>query len=180
MFLKEIYVITGGPGFGKSSLLKLLAASDYYCSGEYARDIIEDQTDIDGEILPWRNSKLFQQEVLKRRISFFDSVAPGKIAFADRGIPDQIAFARHKGLIAPQVLIDANAKYRYAPQAFITPPWPEIYTTDHIRKETLEEAIQIHRRVVETYLEFNYEIVDLPLAPVAERVEFILKTIGKK
>jgi len=178
MFLKEIYVITGGPGFGKSSLIESLASLDYYCSGEFARDIIEDQTEIDGEILPWKNPKLFQQEVLKRRIAFFDSVESGTIAFADRGIPDQLAFAKHKGFVSPQILIESNAIYRYAPQVFITPPWPDIYTTDHIRKETLEEAIQIHRRVIETYLELNYEIVDLPLLPVTQRVDFILQTIG--
>ncbi len=177
---KQVYVITGGPGFGKSRLIEALSAAGYYCSGEFARGLIEDQTDIDGEILPWKNPKLFQQEVLKRRIAFYESVDLGTIAFADRGIPDQLAFARYKGFGTPQILTDHAGKFRYALQVFVTPPWPAIYTTDHIRKETYEEAVKIHQIVVETYRALGYEIIELPLLPVEERVKFILKTIRKK
>ncbi|MBA4411489.1 MAG: hypothetical protein C0397_18975 [Odoribacter sp.] len=55
-----------------------------------------------GEILPWKNPKLFQEEILRKRIAFFESVPDGVVAFADRGIPDQLAFARYKGFGAPE------------------------------------------------------------------------------
>lgn len=177
---KEIYVITGGPGFGKSRLTASLAAVGYLCSSEFARDIIEDQTDCGGDALPWKNVRLFQQEVLKRRVAFFESVEPGTVAFADRAIPDQMAYARYRGFEPAPVLKKSASQYRYAPQVFVTPPWAQIYTTDHIRKETFEEATKIHQAIVETYAELTYEVIDLPFAPVAERVEFILRRIGKK
>jgi predicted ATPase len=177
MIQKQIYIITGGPGFGKTQLIEELKLSGYHCSGEFARDLIENQIISGGEILPWKNTRLFQQEVLGRRIIFFESVPNNLLAFADRGIPDQLAFARFKGFGSPEVLMQNAQKYRYASQVFITPPWPEIYKNDQIRKESFDEAVQIHLSIVETYLNLNYQIIDLPLTPVKNRVDFILQTI---
>ena len=176
---KQIYIITGGPGFGKTELIQELRNSGFLCSDEYARDLIEAQLKSGGEILPWRNPKLFQQEVLKQRIDFFESVPEGTIAFADRAIPDQLAFARYKGFGTPEILSQSVLKYRYAPQVFETPPWPEIFVNDPIRSETYEEAVLIHQTIIDTYSGLNYKIIELPLLTIGERVGFILKVIGK-
>ena len=177
MIKKQIYVITGGPGFGKTSLLEELRQSGYQCSGEFARDLIQAQQESGGNILPWKNAKLFQQHILQKRIDFFDSVPDHSFAFADRAIPDQLAFARYRGFDLPAVLNDSSQKYRYAPQVFVTPPWAEIFRNDTIRTETYEEATRIHDFVVETYLNLNYEIIELPLLPVKERMKYLLQTL---
>ena len=174
MVHKEIYVITGGPGFGKTALIEELKKKGYTCSGEFARDLIEDQVKCGGNILPWRNVKLFQEEVLKQRIAFFNSVLENTIAFADRAIPDQIAFARYRGFNASEILIKSAAIFRYAHQVFVAPPWPEIYENDKIRTESYEEAILIHQCVLETYHDLNYQIIELPLLPVKERMNYLL------
>jgi predicted ATPase len=111
------------------------------------------------------------------RKEFFESVPAGTIAFADRGIPDQLAFARYRGFGTPQILQQSVQQYRYASRVFVTPPWPEIFVRDAIRNETLEEAILIHRAIIDTYTELNYQIVELPLASVKERMNFVLQTI---
>lgn len=174
---KQIYVITGGPGFGKTLLVEELRHSGHICSGEFARELIISQKESGGDILPWKNPKLFQQEVLQKRIDFFDSVPDGTFAFADRAIPDQLAFARYRGFSAPEVLIEHAQKYRYAPQVFVTPPWPEIFVNDSIRDETFEEALLIHKIIVETYLSLNYQIIELPLLPVKQRTKYLLQYI---
>jgi predicted ATPase len=179
MIKKQIYIITGGPGFGKTELIEELCRSGYVCSGEFARELIEIQTNSGGEILPWKNSKLFQQEVLKKRIAFFESVSNDSMAFADRGIPDQLAFARYKGFGSPENLTRNASDYRYASIVFVTPPWRGIYVNDLIRKETFEEAFQIHQAVIETYQNLNYQIIELPLIPSKQRMEFLLFTISK-
>ena len=173
MIRKPIYVITGGPGFGKTSLVEAMRLEGNLCSEEYARDLIESQQRLQGDILPWKNPRLFQQEILARRISFFESVPAGSVAFADRAIPDQLAFARYKGFGSPKVLVDAATKYRYAAPVFVTPPWEAIFSSDHIRTETFHEALKIHQIVLETYVSLEYQIIELPLLPVAERVKFI-------
>lgn len=177
MIEKQIYVITGGPGFGKTSLVEELRQSGYRCSGEFARDLIQSQQESGGNILPWKNAKLFQQYVLQKRIDFFDSVPDDSFAFADRAIPDQLAFARYRGFDVPEVLSVSSQNYRYAPQVFVTPPWPEVFMNDTIRTETLEEAIKIHEFIVKTYLGLNYQIIELPLLPVKERMKYLLQTI---
>ena len=176
---KQIYVITGGPGFGKTRLIEELRRSGYLCSDEFARELIEDQILSGGESLPSGNARLFQQEVLKRRVEFFESVPGDSVAFADRGIVDQLAFARHKGFGSPENLLRNAAKYRYAQTVFVTPPWKEIFINDRIRTETFDEAANIHQRIIETYEDLNYKIIELPLLPTNKRVEFILLTISK-
>jgi len=177
MIEKQIYVITGGPGFGKTLLIEELQQLGYHCSGEFARELILSQQESGGEILPWKNAKLFQQNILQKRIAFFDSVPDGSLAFADRGIPDQLAFARYRGFRASEVLIECAEKYRYAPQVFVTPPWPEIFTNDAIRTETFEEALRIHESIVKTYLDLNYQIIELPLLPVKQRINYLLQNL---
>lgn len=179
MIEKRIYVITGGPGFGKTELIEELRKSGYLCSGEFARDLIETQLASGGEILPWKNPRLFQQEILKQRIAFFESVPEGSLAFADRGIPDQLAFARYKGFGSPEILVESVRKYRYAQQVFVTPPWLEIFVNDTIRTETFEEAVLIHESVLDIYSGLNYTIIELPLLSVIQRLEFILLTLQK-
>jgi predicted ATPase len=177
MIEKQIHVITGGPGFGKTLLIEELQQLGYHCSGEFARELILTQQESGGDILPWKNAKLFQQNILEKRIAFFDSVPDGSLAFADRGIPDQLAFARYRGFRAPEVLIECAGKYRYAPQVFVTPPWPEIFTNDAIRTETFEEALRIHEFIVKTYLDLNYQIIELPLLPVKQRINYLLQNL---
>lgn len=174
---KSIYIITGGPGFGKTLLIETLLKSGYLCSGEFARNLIDEQLACDGEILPWKNVRLFQQEVLKKRIDFFESVPDGQIAFADRGIPDQLAFAEYKGFSKPQILIEMAEKYRYANTVFVTPPWPEIYEHDLIRKESYDEAKNIDIQIRKTYSNLNYQIIELPLLPVDQRKDIILQIL---
>jgi predicted ATPase len=177
---KSIYIITGGPGFGKTMLVEALQKSGYLCSGEYAREMILSQQESGGEVLPWKNPRLFQKEILSRRISFFESVKLGTIAFADRAIPDQLAFARYKGFGSPDRLREAASRYRYASEVFVTPPWPEIFTNDEVRTESLEEAKKIHNIIIDTYDELNYQIIELPLVPIPERVVFLLNYLLNK
>lgn len=177
MHEKQIHIITGGPGFGKTALAEELHRNNYLCSGEFARDIIEGQQNKGGDLLPWVQPKQFQQAVLQLRIDFFESVPDHCLAFADRGIPDQLAFARYRGFGSPEILKRSVEQYRYAHQVFVTPPWPDIFVRDAIRKETLEEAILIHQAIIDTYSELNYQIVELPLASVKERMNFIIQTL---
>jgi len=176
---KNIYIVTGGPGFGKTEIVTELQNSGYTCSGEFAHELIEEQQASGGEILPWKNPKLFQQEILKRRIAFYESVPDGTLAFADRGIPDQLAFALYKGFGTPDVLIRKSTEYQYGRLVFVTPPWPEIYKNNVVRNESFDDAVAIHLAICETYNSLNYQLIDLPLVSVKKRVDFILLTLLK-
>lgn len=180
MINKNIYIISGGPGFGKTSIIENLSLLGYNCSGEYARELINSQKKAEGDILPWKNPKKFQQEILKLRLNFFNSITEQSVAFTDRAIPDQLAFANYNGFEKPDSLIYHSKEYRYADMVFICPPWPEIYKNDDVRKETFEEAALIHNFLVKVYTELNYDLIELPLIDSTKRAEFILDLISKK
>ena len=50
---KNYYVLTGGPGTGKTSLINGLSEKGYCCIPEVAREIIKKQVNNRGSALPW-------------------------------------------------------------------------------------------------------------------------------
>ena len=172
-----VYVITGGPGFGKSVLIEKLHELGYPVGAEIARQIIEKQIADGGVLLPWKDALGFEQRVMNDRIKFLNSIDLGAVAFSDRGLPDQAAFSRYKGKeISRQLKAALSANY-YAKKVFLTPPWRQIYRTDNIRTESFEEAEKIHQYIVEAYLSNGYELINLPFLLPDQRVEFILKSL---
>jgi len=172
-----VYVITGGPGFGKSVLIEKLHELGYEVGGEIARQIIEQQIAEGGVTLPWKDVIKFEKRVMKERIEFLNSIDIQCVAFSDRGLPDQAAFSWYKGKVISHQLNLALAENRYAKRVFLTPPWRQIYRNDKIRTETFEEAERIHLFIVEAYLKNGYELIELPLVSPDHRVEFILKSL---
>lgn len=169
-----VYVLTGGPGFGKTALAEKLALKGYQIGPEIARVLIDEQLKKGGEILPWRNSREFERRVMESRIRFIQQIPDKEIAFADRGLPDQVAFSLYKGKKVSAPLVEAVKNHRYAEPVFITPPWSEIYTEDEIRKETFEEACRIHECILKAYGENGYQLVEIPKGSVDERVQFVV------
>ncbi len=60
----HFYVITGGPGAGKTSLLEALAAAGHACMPEAGRAVIRDQRAIGGPALPWTDPPAFAAQML--------------------------------------------------------------------------------------------------------------------
>ena len=176
---KTIVVITGGPGFGKSSVVQKLGEYHFKVANEFAREIIDEQLKTGGHKLPWKDRSGFQQAVFARRLDFYQSVKSGELAFSDRGLPDQLAFARYRGADLADML-DLVQNYRYFPHVFITPPWQEIYGTDAIRNETYEEACGLHEIICQTYIDLNYKLVELPESSVETRAKFIINYLTQQ
>ena len=175
---KNIVIITGGSGFGKTEIVEELKMQGRGICPEFARDIISSNNKTDSDLLPWKNLKRFQNEITRRRLNFYLSVdKKSNFVFSDRGLPDQIAFARYHGNTPTHELTDLVNDCRYFQKVFITPPWKKIYVNDEIRKETFEESCCIHKYVLEVYLELGYSIVDIPFGTSSERAKYILDNI---
>lgn len=172
-----VYVITGGPGFGKSILIEKLHELGYPVGGEIARQIIEQQIADGGGMLPWKDVAGFEKRVMNERIEFLKSIEVETVAFCDRGLPDQAAFSRYKEKEISLQLKEAITSNYYAKKVFLTPPWRQIYQNDMIRTEAFEEAEKIHHFIVEAYLNSGYELINLPFVSPDERIEFILKSL---
>lgn len=173
MSKKNVIVISGGPGFGKSELIGELKKLGYQTGEEYARSLIQQQMSCGGDVLPWKNMKQFMNEVMEQRIHFYQSVADGTVAFADRGLPDHLAFARYRGMKPPETVLENIRAHPYFPVVFITPPWKEIYSTDEVRQECFEEAELLHQFICGVYRELGYELAELPRTDPASRARFV-------
>jgi len=171
-------VLTGGPGSGKTTLLEALAAAGHATSPEAGRAIIRRQQAIDGEALPWKDRALFAELMLDRELEAHARAesADGPVFF-DRGVPDVVGYLSLCGLPVPAHMERAAQDIRYDRRVFIAPVWPEIFGQDAERKQDLDEARRTFDAMAETYPRFGYELIELPRAPVAERLDFVLTTL---
>lgn len=171
-------VLTGGPGSGKTTLLEALSAAGHATSPEAGRAIIRRQQAIDGAALPWKDRALFAELMLDRELGAHARAegAAGPVFF-DRGVPDVVGYLTLCGLPVPAHMERAAQDIRYDRRVFIAPVWPEIFGQDAERKQDLNEARRTFEAMAETYPRFGYELIELPKAPVAERLAFVLKSL---
>lgn len=175
----HLFVITGGPGSGKSSLIAALAAQGVATMPEAGRAIIQDQAAIGGDALPWADRAAFAAQMLGWELRSHREARglPGPVVL-DRGVPDVIGYLRLCGLPVSAHVKRAAAAFRYNRTVFIAPHWPEIYAQDAERRQDAAEAQATHDMMARVYAELGYALVALPLAPVAERARFVAECIA--
>lgn len=176
---ERFYIVTGGPGSGKSMLIDALAADGLAHIPEAGRAIIQDQVVIGGDALPWADQGAFAALMLSWEMRSFRLAADleGPVIF-DRGLPDVIGYLRLCGLPVPSSFMRAAELRRYAKHVFMAPHWPAIFAEDAERKQSLAEAEATSDMMAEVYAEFGYELLPLPLSTVADRVSFVRATIS--
>ena len=172
------FVLTGGPGFGKSSIIKHLKLLGLPAYPDAARELIHS-----GWIPPIRSEKpsggAFLREVIQRRIRDHQESESLKIAFFDRGLPDSIGFSAFMGHGVPEEQLAEIKQYPYHPVVFITPVWPEIYTRDPERREDLGTAVRLHECIVEAYVNLGYRTLEIPRGTIQERSGWVMQEAGK-
>ncbi|MFV7235898.1 AAA family ATPase [Flavobacterium sp. ZB4R12] len=177
---KEIIVIIGGPGTGKSTIIDGLIANGYCCYPEISRQVTLEAQKQGVEQLFLENPLLFSELLLEGRKKQFQSALeePHEIVFIDRGIPDVLAYMHYIGDSYPSFFDLACQKYKYT-KIFILPPWKEIYISDTERYENFEQAKNIDNHLVTTYEKYGYELIEVPKDSVDNRILFILDKISK-
>ena len=174
------FIITGGPGTGKTTLIEELKQKGYNCVDEVARQIIKEQVLNNGDALPWKDQEKYTFLMLERSVdTFLKNKNNSSVTFFDRGIPDTLAYAHIIQLEISAELTEAVRKYRYNSIVFILPSWEEIYKTDSERKQTFAESIEVYNTLKRTYQDCGYQLVEVPKLKVKERVDFILSVIEK-
>lgn len=174
------YIITGGPGVGKTTLINKLASLGFLTISEDARQIIKEEMEIEGEGLPWKNKLLYACLMLQASINSYQkalSISTEKSIFFDRGIPDALCYFKMENLRILEEDKRFSEALKYNQLVFILPPWDEIYKTDKERKQTWEEAKKTFFEMKKTYESLGYKVVEVPRETVENRVKFVLKTI---
>lgn len=176
------YIITGGPGVGKTALIEELNRQGFSTVPEDARRIIKEQIDLGEDGLPWKNKEKYallmcEASIHNYKLALKDTTS--WILFFDRGLLDAICYMRMQDIMISNTALEQIANYRYAKSVFILPPWQEIYHTDAERKQDWKEAESTFHNMKNTYLAFGYDVIELPKTSVSERATFILNHIAK-
>ncbi|PJJ06914.1 putative ATPase [Flavobacterium sp. 1] len=175
---KEIIVIIGGPGTGKSSIINGLVAKGYCCYPEISREVTLEAQKRGIEQLFLEDPLLFSQMLLDGRIKQYNNAQnePHQWVFIDRGIPDVVAYLDYIGDDYPNHFIDACKENAYT-KIFILPPWEEIYESDSERYENFDQAKTIYKHLTKTYTNYGYDLIEVPKDSIDNRILFILDKI---
>lgn len=171
-------VITGGPGTGKTSIIKNLKELGHLCLPEISRQVTLEARKNGIEQLFLENPFLFSEKLLEgRKKQFFEALQhERKTVFLDRGLPDVLAYMSYIGDALPPHFEEACEQHRYD-KVFLLPPWEAIYQPDTERYESFEQAVAIHGYLEKTYEGFGYTLVNVPFDEVQKRAAFILNNI---
>jgi predicted ATPase len=170
------FVITGGPGAGKTATLAALAGRGFHCVPESARAIIK-QRKASG-LSPRPSPHQFGIEMLKEDIARYGGTpVQHQPVFFDRGVGDSLAFLSLQGAISVTEVAARVKEFRYNEIVFLLPPWPEIYRADAERDQSFPEAVAVCESLRQWYTQWHYQVVEVPRGSVEARADFILQTI---
>lgn len=165
-------VLTGGPCAGKTTLINALQEKGYRTIPEAARMYIEQGLAQGKAISQIRADEVaFQREVLRMKMFMEAALPRDERIFFDRGMHDSVAYFDMHGVAADEELAAAVSRARYE-KAFLLDIVP--YVPDGARTETLEQAKHIHERLGRVYAEVGIPVIQVPVLPVPERMQYIL------
>ncbi len=173
----SVFVITGAPGAGKTSIISGLEKRGFNCMPEESRVLIKELIKDDSQALPWRDMLAFNSLLLDRQVKQYLAAGEGTW-FLDRSFVDNLGYLKHSNIPVPDSFSNAVKRYRLNRTVFFTEPWEEIYTTDSERKEPFETALVLSSLMREAYTESGYEVVAVPRLSVEERVQFVMEKAG--
>jgi len=173
--MQKKIVLIGGPGTGKTSVLKQLKSTGFHCMEEISREItIKAQKD-GIEQLFLTKPILFSKLLLEGRTKQYlkASISNSNMIFFDRGLPDIHAYLDYSNEKYPSYFKENSKKYRYD-YVFIFKPWEKIFITDGERYESYKEAKIINTYIEKSYKDLNYSLIEVPFDTVENRSNFIL------
>lgn len=177
MTKNNFYIITGGPGAGKTSLLENLALQGYRCIPETARQIIKER--LSKGMSPRPDPARFAQQIFDQDLNnFISNSRLSDLLFFDRSFMDSACMLFESDKDSYDKILNSHLTNRYNNKVFITPPWKEIYRNDTERDQSFDESIEVYERLEKWYKEHDYHVIVLPKDTIENRTNFILREIS--
>jgi predicted ATPase len=175
--MPRFVIISGCSGGGKSTLLDELGRRGHAVVPEPGRRIVREEQASGGDALPWADVGAFVARLIETaRADYADAAANSGWTFFDRGLFDAVsALGDLNGTPLPAAKL---VGYPYHGTVFLTPPWPALYATDGERRHDFTAAEREYQRLLRDYPAQGYSPVIIPRRPVADRADFIERTLG--
>jgi len=172
-------VLTGAPGSGKSSTIRILEY-DYgeRTIAEAAEDMIKTLRKR-GYEKPWELSD-FQDQILDLQLQREQKVEQleGRV-FIDRGILDGLAYHQLRGQNEAMKWAIENARGRYS-RVFLIEREKGRVEKNGIRFENEDEAQRLQDLQYQNYTNAGYNVKRIPWLTPEERARMIIKICGEK
>ena len=167
------YILTGGPGTGKSTLILALEQRGEHVIREAAEDYIKIRQ-AQGQPEPWTEPD-FQEKILELQLKREAKIPQeAKRAFIDRGVADGLAYTEEEQIC--KKIKEAEKQAGYAKKVFLVEHLGYTQKTE-VRREDHEEAKRLGQKLEKVYKELGYETIKIPAGTVEERLEKILEEI---
>ena len=169
-------LITGGPGTGKTELIKGLEFKGFNCEHEIVRKITEEAQKNGVDQFFLKDPIEFSKRLMLLRLNQFNKIQNTKYTFFDRGVHEIIAYLNFLNIDFENKFFEQTKEIVYD-YVFILPPWKEIYKNDNARYESYEESVKIYEEICDIYKLLNINIINLEKTTVEKRIATILKSI---
>jgi len=173
--MAKLFVLSGGPCSGKTSLIKYLEKKGFPVLHETARKLVEIGIIKPEEFKSKEKRDYIQRIIFEEQLKAEESVSNQPVVFLDRSLVDGIAYYWILNLEPPKYMFEILSKKRYD-KVFILEQL-ENFELDNVRHESPEQAKKIHELVIKAYEMLGYDIIEVPVMPIFQRAHFILKRI---
>jgi predicted ATPase len=168
------HVITGAPCSGKTSVIEEIGQRGIRVIHEIARSYIDRQL---GKGLRLEQIKAdvfqFERHILQAKIRIEAALRETELIFFDRGVPDSIAYYNLEGLDPAEPLAYSH-RTRYRRVFF----FERInLLKDEVRSEDETMAAKLNDLLLAAYAQTGYDIIRVPVMPVADRTDLVLRAI---
>jgi predicted ATPase len=171
------FLLTGGPGSGKTTTIEELRALGHRTTPDVARALIQERRK-EG-LAPRPDPATFGREILAAEIRQYDAVPADRgLVFFDRGIPDALCMTVACNSMSMQQATEILDARPYNPIAFLFSPVESMYLRDSERDQTFEEATLVSEEAARFYTAMGFHLVKAPLLPPRERAAFFLSSIA--
>ncbi|GGS62378.1 AAA family ATPase [Nonomuraea spiralis] len=175
------HVLTGAPGAGKTAVLRLLEVRGHAVVEEAATDVIALAGAL-GRAEPW-HEPAFVDEVVTLQRRRQEAVRQDRAAavFFDRSPVCTLALSRYLGFGTSRLLAReverVVAEGTYDGRVFFVRNQGFVRATP-ARRISFEDSLDFERLHERTYRDLGFELVEIPAAPVADRVTLIERSLN--
>ena len=176
------FVLTGGSGVGKSTVIKLLNDAGYQTVPEAWSSLFDEakkQNKLD-EFLT-EDPVTSREKIMDFQLALEAAIDVSKPVFLDRSTVDVVAFGQLYNVCMEQWLLDIPTKDCYDLVFFFDPLPADLYEKNK-REEvhcSRAQSLQIEEYLKNIYTDMGFSLINVPFDTPSKRMDFILETIQR-